>query len=58
MPKWLRIIMIVVLIAVAVVVLFTWVFPWVARTFEQDPTVPEAAAVAVLADAEAASLLP
>lgn len=42
MPRWLRIILIIVLIAVAVVVLFTTVFPWVEQTFEQDPTVPEA----------------
>lgn len=48
MPRWLRIILIIVLIAIAVVVLFTTVFPWVERTFEQDPTVPEALVRSVL----------
>ena len=42
MPRWLRIVLIALLIAAAVVVLFTTVFPWVERTFEQDPTLPDA----------------
>jgi cell division septal protein FtsQ len=36
-PRWLRIVLIVVVIAVTVVVLFTTVFPWVERQLE-DPT--------------------
>jgi hypothetical protein len=36
-PRWLRIVLVVVLIAIAVVVLFTTVFPWVERQLE-DPT--------------------
>ncbi len=39
MSKPVRIVLLVLLIAVVVVVLFTTVFPWVERTFEQDPTV-------------------
>lgn len=38
MPRPLRILLIAVLIAVVIVVLFTTVFPWVERTFEQDPS--------------------
>lgn len=52
MPKWLRITLFVVLIPVAVVVLFTWVFPWVERTFEQDPTVPDGTGIVVLVGPE------
>jgi hypothetical protein len=36
-PRWLRMVLVVVLIAIAVVVLFTTVFPWVERQLE-DPT--------------------
>jgi Flp pilus assembly pilin Flp len=36
-PRWLRIVLLVVLIAVTVVVLFTTVFPWVEQRLE-DPT--------------------
>ncbi|MEX2504425.1 MAG: hypothetical protein WD378_06220 [Egicoccus sp.] len=37
MPKWLRIVVLVLAIALAVVVLFTTVFPWVESRLE-DPT--------------------
>jgi hypothetical protein len=36
-PRWLRIVLVVVLIAITVVVLFTTIFPWVERQLE-DPT--------------------
>jgi hypothetical protein len=36
-PRWLRIVLIVLSIAIAIVVLFTTVFPWVERQLE-DPT--------------------
>jgi hypothetical protein len=36
-PRWMRIVLLVILIAVTVVVLFTTVFPWVERQLE-DPT--------------------
>jgi Flp pilus assembly pilin Flp len=36
-PKWLRIVLLVLAIAVAIVVLFTTVFPWVESRLE-DPT--------------------
>jgi lipopolysaccharide export LptBFGC system permease protein LptF len=32
-PRWVRILALVVLAAVAVVVLFEWVFPWVETTY-------------------------
>jgi hypothetical protein len=34
--------------AAAVAVLFTWVFPWVDRTFVTDPTLEASAPAAVL----------
>jgi len=37
MPRWLKVIVLIVLIAVAVIVLFTTVFPWVEERM-QDPT--------------------
>lgn len=33
LPRWVRILALVVLAAVAVVVLFEWVFPWVETTY-------------------------
>jgi hypothetical protein len=36
-PRWMRIVLLVILIAVTVVVLFTTVFPWVEQRLE-DPT--------------------
>jgi cell division septal protein FtsQ len=36
-PRWLRIVLIVLLIAITIVVLFTTVFPWVEQRLE-DPT--------------------
>lgn len=38
MPRPLRLVLVVVVIAAVIVVLFTTVFPWVERTFEQDPS--------------------
>ena len=37
MPRWLKVVVLIVLIAVAVIVLFTTVFPWVEERM-QDPT--------------------
>lgn len=37
LPRWVKIVLLLVLIAVAVVVLFTTVFPWVEERM-QDPT--------------------
>lgn len=37
MPRWLRIVLLVLVIALAVVVLFTTVFPWVESRLE-NPT--------------------
>lgn len=37
-PRWVRVILLLVVIAVSVVVLFTWVFPWV-EELTQDPTI-------------------
>ncbi|TVP62328.1 MAG: hypothetical protein EA340_15685 [Nitriliruptor sp.] len=37
-PRWLRVLVLLVVIAVSVVVLFTWVFPWV-EELTQDPTI-------------------
>jgi flagellar basal body-associated protein FliL len=36
-PRWVRVLVLLVIIAVSVVVLFTWVFPWV-EELTQDPT--------------------
>jgi hypothetical protein len=36
-PRWLRIVLIVLVIAITIVVLFTTVFPWVEQRLE-DPT--------------------
>ncbi len=36
-PRWLRVLVLLVVIAISVVVLFTWVFPWV-EEMTQDPT--------------------
>jgi hypothetical protein len=36
-PRWMRIVLLVILIAVTIVVLFTTVFPWVEQRLE-DPT--------------------
>ena len=33
LPRWVRILALVVLAAMAVVVLFEWVFPWVETTY-------------------------
>ncbi len=37
-PRWIRVLVLLVVIAVSVVVLFTWVFPWV-EELTQDPTI-------------------
>jgi len=37
-PRWVRVLVLLVVIAVSVVVLFTWVFPWV-EELTQDPTI-------------------
>jgi len=55
LPRWLRVVLLLVLIAVAIVVLFTTVFPWVERQLE-DPTMGAPAEVEVAAPAPAYSL--
>jgi polyferredoxin len=37
-PRWVRVLVLLVVIAVSVLVLFTWVFPWV-EELTQDPTI-------------------
>ena len=43
-----KIVLFLLLAAAAVAVLFTWVFPWVDRTFVTDPTLEAAGAAAEL----------
>lgn len=39
MSRPIRILLLVLVIAAVVVLLFTWIFPWVERQLEQDPTI-------------------